>query len=84
VGTSQITRRKKELVLVCNDKPVAHPTTHPPFVVIKADSGSYGMGVMTVTRGDDIRHLNRKQRTRMAATKEGQKIRRVILLIKVR
>jgi len=53
--------------------------THPPFVVIKADSGSYGMGVMTVTRGDDIRHLNRKQRTRMAATKEGQKIRRVIL-----
>ncbi len=53
--------------------------TQPPFVVVKADAGSYGMGVMTVTQGDDIRRLNRKQRNRMAATKEGQKIRRVIL-----
>jgi len=53
--------------------------TQPPFVVVKADAGSYGMGVMTVTQGEDIRRLNRKQRNRMAATKEGQKIRRVIL-----
>lgn len=53
--------------------------SHKPFVIIKADAGSYGMGVMTVHHANDIRSLNRKQRTKMSATKEGQKIRRVIL-----
>jgi len=50
-----------------------------PFVIIKADSGSYGMGVMTVHSGDDILALNRKQRTRMSSTKEGQAVQQVIL-----
>lgn len=50
-----------------------------PFVIVKADAGSYGMGVMTVHSPDDIVTLNRKQRTKMSATKEGQKIRQVIL-----
>lgn len=52
---------------------------HQPFVIVKADAGSYGMGVMTVHSGDDILALNRKQRTRMSSTKEGQKISQVIL-----
>jgi glutamate--cysteine ligase len=53
--------------------------SHQPFVIIKADSGSYGMGVMTVHSGDDIIALNRKQRTRMSSTKEGQTVQQVIL-----
>jgi glutamate--cysteine ligase len=52
---------------------------HKPFVIIKADSGTYGMGVMTVHSADEIRELNRKQRKRMSSTKEGQKISKVIL-----
>ncbi|RMH21625.1 MAG: glutamate--cysteine ligase [Gammaproteobacteria bacterium] len=50
-----------------------------PFVVIKADSGTYGMGVMIAHSTDDIKTLNRKQRTRMAASKGGQHVTRVIL-----
>ncbi len=50
-----------------------------PFVMIKADAGTYGMGVMTVTSADEVAELNRKQRTRMATTKEGQKVTRVII-----
>jgi glutamate--cysteine ligase len=50
-----------------------------PFVFIKADSGSYGMGVMTISSVDEIGNLNRKQRTRMDATKEGQKVHKVII-----
>ncbi len=50
-----------------------------PFVVIKADAGTYGMGIMTATSPDDVRGLNRKQRTRMARTKESQNVDRVIL-----
>jgi glutamate--cysteine ligase len=50
-----------------------------PFVFIKADAGTYGMGVMTARSPDDVAELNRKQRTRMAASKEGQPIRNVII-----
>ena len=50
-----------------------------PFVVIKAESGTYGMGIMTVHSADEVNELNRKQRTRMSKTKEGQTVSRVIL-----
>ena len=50
-----------------------------PFVVVKADAGTYGMGVLTVHSGQDILELNRKQRTRMAASKGGQQISKVIV-----
>ena len=51
----------------------------PPFLVIKADSGTYGMAVMTIHHADELRELNRKQRTRMSSTKGGQPVTRVIM-----
>ncbi|MBL7005242.1 MAG: glutamate--cysteine ligase [Gammaproteobacteria bacterium] len=42
-----------------------------PYVVIKADQGTYGMGIMTVSSVEEVRQLNRKQRTKMSASKEG-------------
>ena len=50
-----------------------------PFVIIKADAGSYGMGVMTARSVEDVRQLNRKERTRMAKTKEGRAVTEVIM-----
>jgi len=50
-----------------------------PFVMVKADNGTYGMSVMMVDSGDTIRQLNRKQRTKMAASKGSQQVRRVII-----
>ncbi len=50
-----------------------------PYVIVKADSGTYGMGIMTVNSVDDIGELNRKQRTRMSTIKEGQKVTKVII-----
>ncbi|MDX1592919.1 MAG: glutamate--cysteine ligase [Gammaproteobacteria bacterium] len=50
-----------------------------PFVMIKADAGTYGMGVMTANSVDDVRALNRKQRTRMSASKGGASVSKVIL-----
>ena len=50
-----------------------------PFVIIKADAGTYGMGVMTVHSGADIYELNRKQRNKMSSLKEGKKITKVIV-----
>ena len=50
-----------------------------PFVMVKADAGTYGMGIMTAFSVEEIIELNRKQRTRMATTKEGQKVSKVII-----
>lgn len=50
-----------------------------PFVIVKADAGTYGMGIMTVRNPEELVALNRKQRTRMAASKGGQDVTRVIM-----
>ncbi|HUS24968.1 MAG TPA: glutamate--cysteine ligase [Candidatus Binatia bacterium] len=50
-----------------------------PFVIVKADAGTYGMGVMTVRSVDDVRAMNRDTRKKMAATKEGKEVTGAIL-----
>ncbi len=46
--------------------------TDEPFVIVKADAGTYGMGVMTVKSADELLNLNRDTRKKMAVTKEGR------------
>lgn len=50
-----------------------------PFVIVKADAGTYGMGIMTVKSPDDVRDLNRKQRNKMAKVKEGLTVSDVLV-----
>ena len=50
-----------------------------PYVVVKADAGTYGMGVMTAKTPDDVVGLNRKQRNKMAVVKEGLAVSNVIM-----
>jgi glutamate--cysteine ligase len=50
-----------------------------PFVIIKADAGTYGMGIMTVKSASDVRDLNRKQRQKMAVIKEGLVVSEVMV-----
>ncbi|MGQ3892469.1 glutamate--cysteine ligase [Legionella sp. CNM-4043-24] len=50
-----------------------------PFVVVKADNGTYGMSVMSINNADQLRQLNRKQRTKMSASKGSQKVDKVII-----
>jgi len=50
-----------------------------PYVMVKADAGTYGMGVMSIRSAKEMLELNRKQRTSMSTAKEGQKITKVII-----
>jgi glutamate--cysteine ligase len=52
---------------------------HEPYVIIKADAGTYGMGIMTVKSADEVRGLNRKKRNKMSTIKEGQQVSEVII-----
>jgi len=50
-----------------------------PFVIVKADAGTYGMGIMTVKDASEITGLNRKQRNKMAVVKEGLQVHDVLI-----
>jgi glutamate--cysteine ligase len=50
-----------------------------PFVVVKADAGTYGMGIMTVRDPKDLDDLNRRTRNKMSVIKEGQEVSEVII-----
>ncbi len=50
-----------------------------PFVVVKADNGTYGMGIMTVRDARELDGINRKTRNKMAVIKDGQEVTDVII-----
>lgn len=50
-----------------------------PYVFIKADSGTYGMGIMTVKSGDEVMEINKKSRNKMNVIKEGTQNTEVII-----
>ena len=53
--------------------------TETPYVVVKADAGTYGMGVMTVKDAAEVTGLNRKQRNKMSVVKEGLEVSEVLI-----
>lgn len=53
--------------------------TETPYVVVKADAGTYGMGVMTVRDAAEVVGLNRRQRNKMSVVKEGMEVSEVII-----
>ena len=52
---------------------------HEPYVYVKSDSGTYGMGIMTVKSGDEMLEINKKIRNKMNVIKEGVQSTEVII-----
>ena len=50
-----------------------------PFVVVKADNGTYGMGIMTVRDAKELDALNRRTKNKMSVVKDGQAVTEVII-----
>ena len=78
-GQSCLERNVEELLEAITHKYAEYAVQCRPFVMVKADAGTYGMGVMSAHSVAEVMELNRKQRTRMATTKEGQKVSKVII-----
>lgn len=78
-GEDCLAKNVKQLLDEINKKYQENNITCVPFVIIKADAGTYGMAVMTVRSADEILTLNRKQRTHMSTTKGGRPVSKVIL-----
>ncbi|QKJ66197.1 glutamate--cysteine ligase [Deefgea piscis] len=56
-----------------------HGIEQTPFVIVKANAGTYGMGIMSVKSGEELLGLNRKQRNKMSVIKEGMQVHDVIV-----
>ncbi len=67
------------ILSIIKKKYLHYDVKEEPFVIVKADSGTYGMGIMTVKDGADIYKLNRKQRNKMAVVKEGMQVSNVLV-----
>lgn len=50
-----------------------------PFAIVKSDSGTYGMAIMSVKDPEDVLNLNRKQRNKMASVKEGLSVEQMLV-----
>lgn len=78
-GEDCVASAVNRILAVIQKKYQEYDVKEDPFVIVKADSGTYGMGIMTVKDGADIYKLNRKQRNKMAVVKEGMQVSNVLV-----
>jgi glutamate--cysteine ligase len=78
-GEDCLVHHASRLLTLIQEKYDEYDIQEDPYIMIKADSGTYGMGIMKVKSIDQLLNLNRKQRTKMLKTKGGNKVDKVIL-----
>jgi glutamate--cysteine ligase len=78
-GEECLALKVDELLMKIRTKYAEYGIEQEPFVIVKADAGTYGMGIMTVKSPDDVRDLNRKARNKMSVVKEGLQVTEVII-----
>jgi glutamate--cysteine ligase len=79
VGMDCLTSNVDALLSKVRRKYKEYGIKEKPFVVVKADNGTYGMGIMTVRDAKDLEALNRKSRNKMSVIKDGQEVNDVII-----
>lgn len=78
-GVEQLALEVDKILSLIKDKYRTYGIPDKPFVVVKADNGTYGMSVMMVHDGEEIRQLNRKTRTKMSVSKGSRKVDKVLI-----
>jgi glutamate--cysteine ligase len=69
----------EELLGQIREKYKQYDIGQEPFLIVKADAGTYGMGIMTVKSVDDVRNLNRRERNKMSVVKDGLQVQDVLI-----
>lgn len=79
VGEDQLAEKVDAMLKKIQAKYDEYGIEHAPFVIVKADAGTYGMGIMSVKSADEVRDLNRKTRNKMSVIKEGMEVSEVMI-----
>lgn len=56
-----------------------HGVAREPYLFVKNNAGTYGMGIIHIDSGDHLLRLNRKQRTKLTSSKGGQRVSEYLL-----
>jgi glutamate--cysteine ligase len=78
-GEDCVANTVDEILQDIREKYAEYGVKEDPFVIVKADAGTYGMGIMTVKDGAEVRMLNRRQRNKMTVVKEGLQVTEVMV-----
>lgn len=78
-GIECVAKGVDALLAQVKEKYAQYGIVETPYVFIKADSGTYGMGIMIVRSGEEVIEMNKKSRNKMHAIKEGVQSTEVIL-----
>lgn len=70
-GLECIAKQADKILSILKEKYAFYNIDDKPYIYIKADKGTYGMGIMTISDPDEIFVLNRKSRKKMHITKDG-------------
>lgn len=78
-GLDEVAAAVDAVLDTTREKYAEYDVEREPHVFVKADAGTYGMGVMSVASGEEFLRINSKGRERMAKGKEGVKTTSVIV-----
>ncbi|MFZ8943479.1 MAG: glutamate--cysteine ligase [Methylophilaceae bacterium] len=79
IGEEALVTNVSNILEKIKKKYLQYQIKHEPYVVIKADAGTYGMGIMIAKNADDVKNLNRKKRNKMSVIKDGNEVTEVII-----
>ncbi len=78
-GLEGVAEAVEKVLQVTRARYAEHGIAEEPYAYIKADSGTYGMGIMTVKSGEEVLEINKKARNKMNVIKEGAVVSEVVV-----
>ncbi len=79
VGLECVTTHVDALLARIKRKYKEYGINEKPFVILKPDNGTYGMGIMTVHDAKDLSDLSRRTKNKMSVIKDGQPLTELII-----
>ncbi len=78
-GLDRISKAVDDLILAIKGEYEKRKINEKPFVFVKSNAGTYGMGIMKVESGEDLLTMNRRERNKMAIVKNKLEVHEVIV-----
>ncbi|MCH9741944.1 MAG: glutamate--cysteine ligase [Proteobacteria bacterium] len=79
VGIDKLINECETLLVDIQTAYDAHGIEQKPYLIVKADAGTYGMGVMSIQDPQELAALNKNARKKMTSGKEGLSTENVII-----
>lgn len=78
-GMDELRKKSMQMFERLSQAHAEHNIDEPPFLFLKNDSGTYGIGIMVIHSPDELDKMNRRTRNKMSTGKGGQEIHRICI-----